>query len=69
MTAKKTTKKPTPKTDEVWFSVISSQVDDTLKIRITRFNSIAEATEKKRVPSVIVAKDQLQKVILDLLPK
>ena len=61
-----TVAQPEPKVE--WFSIVHSQVDNTTKIKITKFVSLAEATEKKRVPAIVVTRDQLTKVVKDLLP-
>lgn len=61
------TEAPKPEKQE-WFSVVHSQVDNITKIKITKFNSVVEATEKKRVPSIVVTREQLTKVVKDLLP-
>lgn len=51
-----------------WFSVVHSVVDNTTKIRITKYDNVADATEKKRVPAIVVTREQLKKVVTDLLP-
>ena len=55
-------------TKSEWFAVIHSVVDNITKIKIIKYNTVGEATEKRRVPSIIVTRDQLKKVVTDLLP-
>ena len=53
---------------EPWFAITSSQVDDTVKIRITKYKSIEEATSKRRTPMVVVKGEHLRDTVLGFLP-
>ena len=52
-----------------WYGVTSTVVDETTKIKVVKYRDLAEATERRRVPTVVVTRDQLNQVVLDLLPK
>jgi hypothetical protein len=71
MAARKTkTKKPVVVPQPTpWFAVTSSQVDDTVKIRITKFQSLEEATSKRRTPMVVVQGESLRDTVLGFIPK
>ena len=68
-----TRKLKTKKTVEIpqpapWFAVKSSQVDDTIKITITKFPSLEAATANRRTPKVVIKGEHLEATVKGFLP-
>ena len=71
---KKDKKEKTPEVPAItesvkWYSLTSTRVDNTIKLKIVGYSSPAEAMSKKRTPSIIVPQENVLEALLGLLPK